>query len=96
MNDYATVYGRFYRGNVPVSGIAYFYPRTPYTWVNGSVYNLRSLVFSVDDGVLMSNGSEGVSIPAPSHGHIWDVLVLPMNYSTMLKLYSGDMISLGD
>lgn len=94
--EYSTVYGRFYRGEIPLSGKAVFIPLRKIVRIDNSVLSLRTLRFMVENGELLGEGTPGVSIPASTFGIPWEVSVAPMGYSNVIQSYPGDIISLGD
>lgn len=97
MDEYSTVYGRFYRGTEPINGSAVFRPKQRFVTVDGTLRALDTLTFSVDRGVLVDiSGNPGVSIPASYFGLLWDIYVRPLGYSNMLQSFPGDIISIGD
>lgn len=97
ITEYATVHGRFYRGTTPIDGAAYFRPRQKTIAVFGALHSLSPIEFSIIDGVLVDiDSNPGVSIPASYFGLIWDLYVLPLEYSNVLHLFPGDIISIGD
>ena len=96
MIEYSTVYGAFFVGEQPVTGTAFFTPRRRFVSIDNTVLNLTTLGFPINDGILLSNGTPGVSIPASLAGIEWEVRVLPVGYSNMIQSYPGDTISLGD
>lgn len=96
MIEYSTVYGKFYRGNEPVDGHATFIPQETDIYIDGNLYSMKPFNFPVVGGTLMSNGAEGVSLPASFSGIRWKVIVLPLNYSIMVESFPGDIFSLGD
>ena len=96
MIDFSTVYGRFYRDSSPVMGTAVFIPQRRTISVEGKIYSIRPLVAAIENGVLVHNGSPGISLPASPFGITWSVNVSPMGFTNVIQSYPGDIISLGD
>lgn len=97
MDKYSRVYGRFYRNSTPIEGTALFTPKQRYDHEFGTTRYIDTLSFTVRDGELVDGeGNPGASIPASFFGLLWEVRVLPLNYSTVLQLFPGDIISIGD
>lgn len=64
--------------------------------IGGSIYSLRPLIADIEDGVLVHNGTPGISLPASALGLRWSVNVSPIGFSNVIQSYPGDIISLGD
>ena len=96
MSEYSTVYGRFYRNGVPVSGVASFVPRHQTVVSDGVSYTYSPLVYEVAQGVLVQDGTPGVTIPAIPGGMAWTVIVVPPGFTSVIQSFPGDVISLGD
>ena len=95
MIEFSTVYGRFY-GDSPVTGRAMFIPSRRTVPIGGTIYSLRPLIAYIEDGVLMHNGTPGISLPASVFGITWGVSVTPVGFTNVIQSYPGDIISLGD
>ncbi len=96
MIEFSTVYGRFYRDSSPVTGRAMFIPSRRTVPIEGTIYSLRPLIADIEDGVLMHNGTPGISLPASVFGITWGVSVTPVGFTNVIQSYPGDIISLGD
>ena len=96
MLEFSTIFGRFYRDSGPVTGKAIFTPRHRTVSIEGSIYILRPLIASIEDGVLLRNDAPGISLPASAFGLTWNVNVYPIGFSNVIQSYPGDIISLGD
>ena len=64
--------------------------------IEGSIYFLSPLIADIEDGVLVHNGTPGISLPASALGLYWSVNVSPIGFSNVIQSYPGDIISLGD
>lgn len=64
--------------------------------IDGAIYFLRPLIADIEDGVLVHNGTPGISLPASALGLYWSVNVSPIGFSNVIQSYPGDIISLGD
>lgn len=96
MLEFSTVYGRFYRDSGPVTGEAIFTPRHRTVSIEGSIYILRPLIATVEDGVLLYNNTPSISLPASTFGITWRVNIYPIGFANVIQSYPGDIISLGD
>lgn len=73
-----------------------FIPSRRTASIGGTIYSLRPLIADIEDGVLMHNGTPGISLPASVFGLAWGVNVSPIGFSNVIQSYPGDIISLGD
>ena len=64
--------------------------------IEGTIYYLRPFIADIEDGVLLHNGTPGISLPASAFGLAWSVNVSPIGFSNVIQSYPGDIISLGD
>ena len=73
-----------------------FIPSRRTVSIGGTIYSLRPLIADIEGGVLVHNGTPGISLPASVFGLTWGVNVSPIGFSNVIQSYPGDIISLGD
>lgn len=79
-----------------MSGRVIFTPRRRSVPIEGVMCLFSPIYAELADGVLVHNGTPGISLPASLFGLWWGVKILPIGFSTVLQSYPGDIISLGD